>query len=98
MFIAEIPHISLARETESARGICPNKGISGPNYEDSVSICEEGRVLSRLTLELKKIQSKENPSLEELKQKILNGTYDVPSEEIAKAILYGPPKKSNQQD
>jgi len=69
--------------------------MSGPNYEDSISICEEGRVASRLLFELKKIQNNENPTLEDLKQRIQNGTYEVSSEEIAKSILYGPPKKSN---
>jgi anti-sigma28 factor (negative regulator of flagellin synthesis) len=94
VFIAEIPHISLAREIDSSRGTIQAKGALAPNYEDSVSICEEGRAVSKLLVEMNKLQKKENPSIEELKQKVHDGTYDVSSEEIAKAILYGPPKKS----
>jgi anti-sigma28 factor (negative regulator of flagellin synthesis) len=96
VLISEIPHISIAREIENNRSSLPTKTTAAPNYEDSVSICEEGRAVSKLTLELKKIQNIKDPSLEDLKQRIANGTYDVSSEDIAKAILYGPPEKSGK--
>jgi len=90
VIIPEIPNINHIRETESNKETTRAKSQISISISDNVTIDEESRFVARLIDQLKKLQLNRDSSIDELKQKIQNGEYNPPSEEIAKAILYGP--------
>jgi len=92
VIIPEIPNINHIRETESNKETTRIKSQISISISDNVTIDEESRFVARLIDHLKKLQLNRDSSIDELKQKIQNGEYNPSSEEIAKAILYGPPR------
>ena len=92
MNIPFIPNNHIIRETDVSREK-PIRKISGAtNNIDQATIGEESKTVSRLLNQLRNIQRSVQPDLKTLKQRILAGTYNPSPEDIARAILFGPPR------
>ncbi len=92
MNIPMIPKNHSIRDTEPSSEPASGKVSDSVDAQDKVSIGEESRVVSRLVSRLKEIQNVERPDLESLKNQIESGDYKPSAIEIARAILFGPPK------
>lgn len=92
MNIPMIPKNHSIRDSEPSREVASGKPSSLLNAQDQVSIGEESKIVSRLISRLKEIQNAERPDLESLKDQIESGEYKPSAIEIARAILFGPPK------
>jgi hypothetical protein len=92
MDIPIIPANFHVREIDMTRDMSPRKLELVPLQYDSAIIGEEGRMVSKLLTQLRQVQKAVQPDLEVLKKRIINGTYNPSSEDIARAILFGPPK------
>jgi anti-sigma28 factor (negative regulator of flagellin synthesis) len=92
MNIPMIPKNHSIRDTEPSREVASGTAADPVNAQDKVSIGEESRIVSRLVSRLKEIQNAERPDLESLKNQIKSGEYKPSAIEIARAILFGPPR------